>query len=186
MVKDACFSEEFDVLSTTTTTKKMCMEVVGSHFPTFWYLSENNRFDKWWKVYTFHRDLIYLQQQHKKKKWSFQKGAQWWSVGHFQTFRYLSENNRCDKWWKMHTFQRDLTYFLQKKKKVLFSLRRVVVVRSHFPTFWNLSENNRFDKWWKVHTFQRDLTYFQEKKKKKKVEFSLRRVVAVGEPFSNF
>ncbi len=34
----------------------------------------------------------------------------WWYKNHFQTFRYSSENNRVDKWWNVHTFQRHLAY----------------------------------------------------------------------------
>ncbi len=121
---------------------------------------------------------MYFKRNEKNQKLSFLKGAGWWSEDHFQTFRYHSENYWWDKWWKVHTFQRFLSYFKRKKKgkkswvfsKAVFSIRWCS--EEHFQKFRYPSENYWLDKWWKVHTFQRVILYFKLKKTKKNWVFS--------------
>ncbi len=90
------------------------------HFQTFRYPSENYWLDKGRKVHTFQRVLSYFKRKRKEKKESgvFCKG---WGGGRRTIFRllgmYLSENYWLHKWWKVHTFQRVLSYFKRKKRK---------------------------------------------------------------------
>ncbi len=86
-------------------------------------------------------DLLESKKKKRKKSRVFTKT----NGGSFHTFRYPSENNQWDKWWKAYTFQRGLTFFKAKKKKKsrVFTKARGWWSEDNFHTFRDPSENNR-------------------------------------------
>ncbi len=66
---------------------------------------------------------------------------------HFLTLRYPSENNLLDKCWKVHTFQRGLTYFKQKNKKIKSGVFSIGQGCRQLTIFWLLGILTKITDW---------------------------------------